>query len=456
MDRAVLLARGEQQVASGLLQDAAATYRSILANAPRDPVALSNLGAVLNAAKCHEAAEAVCRVALSVQPDYWAALGNLGTALHRQQRHDEAIAAYIAALKVNPTYADGLTNLGVALAERWRMADSLAVHDMAVLVAPEDAEIRCNRAIALLTAGDFARGFAENEWRWRTPAMAPHALGGPLWRGEDPAGKTILLHDEGGYGDTLQFARFAPLLAARGARVLLRIQHPLVRLLARSMPEVTVLSKNDPVPVHDLQCPMVSLPLGFAITVDTVPGTTPYVWAPPEGIAAWRARLGTGKPGLRVGLVWAGASRSHMPQAQAMDSRRSMALKQFAPLAEIPNIRLVSLQMGGGTEVAEAPQGLQLLDPMSEVSDFDDTAALVASLDLIISVDTAVAHLAGALGRPVWVLSRHDACWRWLAGRSDSPWYPTLKLFRQRQPGDWDSVMADVAVALRHRQLENT
>jgi Flp pilus assembly protein TadD len=448
MDRLGLLDRGAQQVASGLLADAEATYRSILREVPNDAEALSNLGAVFNAAKHHAEAEAACRAALAARPGYWAALANLGAALHRQQRYEEAVAAYLDSLHANPGNTNACTNLGVALNEQWRMAESLRVHGAALRLAPDDVEVRNNRALALLIAGDFQQGFAELEWRWRSPSMRPHGIPGPQWRGEPPAGKTILVHDEGGFGDTLQFVRYAPMLSALGARVVLQVQAPLLRLIRRSMPDAEVIARGEPLPAFDLHCPMLSMPYCFGTRLETVPAEVPYLRPDPAAADRWGDRLAeaTGGQDFCVGLVWAGASRPDMPDAFAMNQRRSLSLSRFAPLARMPRLRFVSLQLDA--EPVPPPPGMAILDPMTEMTDFDDTAALVANLDLVIAADTAVAHLAGGLGRPVWVLSRYDACWRWLAGRTDSPWYPGLRLYRQPKPGDWDSVMAAVRADL--------
>ena len=241
-----------------------------------------------------------------------------------------------------------------------------------------------------------------------------------------------------------------PLVAERGARVVLQVQAPLVSLVRRSMPEVAnVSARGEALPAYDLQCPMVSLPHAFGTTLQTVPAGVPYLHPDPATAAQWRARLDASRttPGLLVGLVWAGASRPDMPQAMAMDRRRSMTLAHFAPFASVPNIRFVSLQLGTSPE--RTPLGMAILDPMASMKSFDDTAALVANLDLVITVDTSVAHLAGALGRPVWVLSRHDACWRWLAGEQSSPWYPQLRFYRQPGPGDWASVILEVTDDLK-------
>ena len=437
-----LLAEGCAAYAAGQLEAAEAAFRALAAELPEDAEALSNLGAVLNARQLHAEAEAACRAALALQPDFWAAWGNLGTALHSQQRHDEAVAAYVAALRRNSGDANACTNLGVALIEQGRMQAGLAIHDAAAELAPDNAEVRCNRALGLLAAGDLGRGFAEYEWRWRTPVMLPYGLPGPCWQGEDPAGRTILVHAEGGFGDTLQFARYIPFLVARGARVVLRVQPPLVRLLRRLPGPVAVLADNEALPDYDLHCPMLSLAHRFGTTLDTVPARVPYLSVDAAKAEAWRARLAGEGP--LIGLVWAGAARSGMAVAHAMNARRSLPVAALAPLTRIAGVRWVSLQKDH-----PLPPGVVIADPMPDCADFDDTAAVVAGLDLVISVDTSVVHLAGALGRPVWLLSRYDQCWRWLNGRRDSPWYPGLRLYRQAAPGAWEPVLREVADDLR-------
>jgi hypothetical protein len=450
------LIRGAEQLAAGKLADSEATYRGLLAETPNDAEVLSNLSAVYNAAQCHEAAEAAGRAALAAAPGYWAALANLGTALHRQQRFAEAIAVYLDAVRANPGHASAWTNLGVALTEQGRPAEALQAHDAAVALAPEDAEVRVNRALALLSAGDYPGGFTEFEWRWRTPAMCAHRLDGPRWRGlsagEAIAGRTILLQEEGGFGDTLQFIRYVPMVAALGAQVMLRAQPELHRLLRRSLPGIPLFGTNDALPAYDVHAPLLSLPRCLRTTLQTVPARAPYLTACPEAVARWRARLDAvfeGRPGLRAGLVWSGAPRLGMAQMRAMDHRRSIPCERLAPLAGLPGVSFVSLQY----PPQEQRDGQAVLpgmyDPMHDVADFDDTAALVETLDLVIAVDTSVAHLAGALGKPVWLLSRFDACWRWLAGRADSPWYPTMRICRQPGPGDWDAVLAAVAEGLK-------
>ena len=258
----------------------------------------------------------------------------------------------------------------------------------------------------------------------------------PRWCGEAAEGRTLLMHAEQGYGDTLQFCRYGTIAVERGLRVMMEVQKPLVRLL-RSLPGIDrVFTRGDEMPEADFHCPMLSMPLAVGTTMATIPASPFYLCADPDQVAYWQARLATiANQGPRVGLVWAGAA------TQAADRRRSLPADRFAPLLELDGLHFLSLQKNG----PRPPAHYCLHDFMQEMDDFADTAALVANLDLIISVDTAVVHLAGALGKPVWMLDRYDPDWRWLVGRRDSPWYPSLRIYRQPRPGDWDAVLFEVA-----------
>jgi hypothetical protein len=265
----------------------------------------------------------------------------------------------------------------------------------------------------------------------------------PRWHGETTG--TVLLHAEQGFGDTIQFCRYAPLVRDLGPRVVLEVQPALVRLIRRLDDRVTVIGRGDALPSFDQYCPLMSLPLALQTPIPAAAG---YFHADPAAVARWRDRLSE-LPGRKIGLVWAGSPRHHAPDLRAADRRRSIALRQLAPLAGVPGITFVSLQKGEAA-TQEPPHGMSLIDVTHELTDFDDTAALVHALDLVISVDTAMVHLAGALGVPVWVLNRFDTCWRWLLGRADSPWYESVTLFRQPAFGDWASVIETIAAALRN------
>jgi TPR repeat/Glycosyltransferase family 9 (heptosyltransferase)/Tetratricopeptide repeat len=383
-------------------------------------------------------------VAVDLEPDFPEGYNNLGTVFGEQARQPEAIACYRRAIDLQPDFPEAHNNLGTALRAQQRMDEAVASYRQAIGLHPDYAEAHSNLGMALLARGDMAAGWEEYEWRWKTPhtIKARRDFAQPQWRGEPAEGRTLLIHAEQGLGDTLQFCRYAPLAAAAGLRVILEVPRPLVRLVRGLRGVDRVVVRGEALPAFDLHCPMLSMPLALGTTVETIPGAVPYLHADAAQAAAWQARLGAmANPGPRIGLVWAGSSRSHSPTGAALDRRRSIAADRLAPLFEQPGPHFFSLQKDG----PPAPAHFPLTDVMHEMGDFADTAALVANLDLMISVDTSVAHLAAALGKPVWLLDRFDPCWRWLIGRRDSPWYPTLRLYRQPHPGDWDSVLAEVA-----------
>ncbi|CAH2603636.1 Tetratricopeptide repeat protein [Rhodovastum atsumiense] len=437
----------------GRREEAAASYRRALALRPDFPGALTNLGAVLVAqGRLEEGIDCHGR-ALALRPDFPEALGNLGSALKEQGRLDEAVASFCRALTLRPDDPDMLSNLGTALLRLRRLREAESCFRAAIGLRPEHVYAHFHLALALLALGELAEGWGEYEWRWRTPLQAEagkrHHGARPQWTGESAAGRTLLVWAEQGLGDTLQFCRYVPLAAARGARVVVTAPKPLLRLL-RSVDGVeAVLAQDEALPPFDLHCPMLSLPRALGTTLATIPAPASYLRADPERVAAWRRRLAAMARGPGIGLVWAGNPRSHIPELSAVDARRSLSPELLAPVLAVPGWHFLSLQKTGPA----APAALPLTNLMAEMEDFADTAALVATLDLVISVDTAVAHLAGALGRPVWLLDRFDACWRWLDGRRDSPWYPGLRIYRQPRPGDWESVIAEVAAALACRPV---
>jgi tetratricopeptide (TPR) repeat protein len=401
-----------------------------------------NRGATLQAMHHYQDALAAHEHALALNPSLAAAHNNRATALQALERYDEALAGYDAAIALRPDDADAMGNRAVPLQMTGRAADAMAGYDAALAIRPNDIGLRFNASLCRLLLGDLEAGWRDFEFRWDSALMAPDRrdLGRPRWSGETTG--TVLLHAEQGFGDTIQFCRYAPMVADRGVHVVLEVQQGLVRLMRRLDPRITVLARGATLPAFDWHCPLMSLPLALGTPIIA----KPYLHADTDLTEEWRRRL-SALPGRKVGLVWAGSPRRQTPVLTAADRRRSIAPRRLVPLASVPGITLVSLQKGEAAAGAQS-SGLDLLDFTGELADFDDTAALVAELDLVISVDTAVAHLAGGLGVPVWVLNRFDTCWRWMLGRSDSPWYESATVFRQPAPGDWDSVVRAVAAEL--------
>lgn len=446
-------------VRAGKLAEAEAECRRRLALRPGHPETLNNLANVLEDLGRPGEAEQMYAEAIAARPDFAEAHYNLGLLFHNQRRLAEAEAAYRRALALRPQLFLAYNNLGAALRDQRRPQEAVAAFEAAVRLRPDYADAHMNQAMCQLLLGDFAKGWAQYEWRWRTAqarAEEPHRFPQPPWLGqEEIRGKTILLHAEQGFGDTLQFCRFAPRVAARGARVILEVQPGLEGLLERLDGVAGVVTRGGPLPPFDLRTPLLSLPLALGAGLEDVGASVPYLAADPEASARWAARLGE-RRALRVGLVWAGASRSNNPAAAATDDRRSLPLSAFEPLALVEGVEFYSLQKGSGADQLAAARrggwgGPDILDHAAELTNFADTAALIANLDLVISCDTSVAHLAGAIGKPVWILSRFDGCWRWLTDRDDSPWYPTARLFRQSAPSGWSEVVKRIVPALAER-----
>ena len=369
------------------------------------------------------------------------ALNHLGTTLLAQGRHDQAIDAYSRAVAAAPQRAELPYNLGNVLQQQGSFAAARAAYRQALALAPDFAEAQLEIAHCALAEGDFSAGWPAYEWRWRTAQMQSDRLpsAAPLWLGTSAlAGKTILVWAEQGAGDTLQFVRLVPQLLADAAQVILRVQAPLRRLIESLDARIAVISDDLPLPAHDVHVPLLSLPL--VLGIDAVPPfAAPYLRPDARDVECWCERRGD-RRGLRVGIAWAGRQQG-LP-----NPTRDIAPSLLAPLAALP-VELISLQLPAGEAVA-LPQLRVFTD---ELADYADTAALIETLDLVISVDTAVAHLAGALGKPCWLLLRSSGEWRWQRGRSDSPWYPSLTIYRQQQPGDWEEVIARVVASLGER-----
>ena len=422
----------------GRLAQAWDCYRRILVSDPQQVAVWNHFGLATPGARA-EAARAIGR-ALRLAPGLAQSHCNLA-AIHRAGGAvDQAVASLRRAIVLQPGLAAPLNNLAALAREQARIAAAVTLFRRAATLAPDHPDIHCNLGVALLQLGAYEEGWREHEWRLHPGAstgQTPRSFDRPLWQGEDLAGKTILLHAEQGLGDALQFVRFAAPVAALGARVVIEAAPSLTRLLATAPGVAATHPAGTPLPAFDFHLPMMSAPHRLGLTLATLPADTPYLTA--SG-APWRQRL-SAWPGLKVGLAWAGNPALKLPWAADANARRSIALEKFRPLFDLPGVTIVSLQ--------KDERAAELVDVMEEIEDFADTAALVEALDLVISVDTSVAHLAGALGKPVWILSRFDGCWRWLGHRPDSPWYPSARLFHQKTRDDWAPVIGEVVTSLQ-------
>jgi tetratricopeptide (TPR) repeat protein len=423
-------------------KEAIAGYDAGLCLAPDDAVLLNRRGvALLEMRRTSEALEDFERV-LADDPDHLDALGNFGNALLKLNRVADALAAYDRALAIAPDNVQLLTNRAVALRRLDRPREAIMSTSRAIAGDPEFVQARFVDAVARLTLGDFAAGWRGYEARWSVGLLASQRRGfaAPLWLGKEPLdGKTILLHAEQGSGDTIQFARYASLVARCGAgKVILEVQRELARLLSGLAGVGTVIAQGDPLPSFDLHCPLLSLPLAFATELGSIPADIPYIAAPDEDVAAWRVRLPKRRP--LVGVVWSG-DRSH-----DNDLNRSIELARLAPLFAVADISFVSLQHDVREQDLPPLRQLTNLHRIDQkFRDFADTAAAISALDAVIAVDTAVAHLAGAMGKPLFLLLPFAADFRWLRERPDSPWYPTARLYRQPGFADWPGAIGALA-----------
>jgi Tetratricopeptide repeat len=384
------------------------------------------------------------RQALHLQPANAEAHINLGIGLWDQNKLAEAMASFQEALRLHPASAEARTKLGMVLADQGKLAEAKVCFQQALRLQPANAEAHTSLAILQLLHGDFAQGWPEYEWRWQCKRFNKlPTLSQPLWDGAPLSGRTLLVQGEQGLGDTLQFVRYLPLVQKSGGKVVMRCQ-PLLRRLLQSCAGIDqVVAYDTALPPCDCRMPVLSLPRLLGTTLATIPAEVPYLRPDPNEESRWRAELAA-LVGFRVGIAWQGNPE------HPNDCRRSVPLEQFAPLAGVPEVRLVSLQQGPGSEqLAGAAFPITALG--ERLADFATTAAVVRALDLVVCVDTAVAHLAGAVGAPVWVALPFLPDWRWLLDREDSPWYPTMRLFRQPQPGQWAEVFATIAAEVGKR-----
>lgn len=420
------------------------SYDKAIACRAHYPEAYNNRGSALRDLGKFEAAVESYDQAIALRADYARAYNNRGNALSDMRLFQEAVESYDRAIALRPDYADAYNNRGSALRDLQQSQAAVDSYDKAITLQPGYAKAHLNRSMCLLQMGDFERGWAPYEWRWEDEALQKtrRQFTQPLWLGAEPLhGKTILLHAEQGFGDTLQFCRYARLVTGLGARVIMEVQAPLAGLLAGVEGVAQVLKRGDPLPAFDFHCPLLSLPLAFGTRMDTMPAGPAYLAAPPDKLAQWTSRLGE-KTKPRVGLVWSGSA------THKNDRNRSVLLSEW--LAFLPEgLQYISLQKeiraSDRQTLALHPQIVQLDE---EIGDFSDTAALCELVDVVVSVDTSVAHLAAAMGKPVWIALPLNPDWRWLLERSDSPWYDTVTLYRQQVAGEWGPVFDRMATDL--------
>ncbi|MBF0249255.1 MAG: tetratricopeptide repeat protein [Alphaproteobacteria bacterium] len=484
--RAALEADGERVTAylnlgnvlmrQGAAGQAIPVYDQALAREPLNVDALNNKGLALKETGRLDEAERLLRQAVGAQPGYAPAWTNLGLVLRLAKRPDEALAAYERALALDPSSIKALNNLAVL--KRWRgeleeaealcrgilethpdvvetlnnLGDILqaqgrvdeaeALFRRVLELAPDHAEGHHNLAVLLLLKGDLKAGWAHYEWRWLAKDFPSERRNfpKPLWRGEDLAGRTILLYVEQGLGDAVQFVRYAPRVAARGGRVIVECPPVLKRLFETLDGVAQVIARGDALPAFDVQCPFLSLPGILSPDLASIPAATPYVHPDPSDGKTWRERL-SGVSGKKVGLAWAGSPH------HTNDRERSVPLSRLEPLSRVPGCTLFSLQIGESARQL-ADIDFPVADLTGDIGDYADTAAFIDQLDLVVTVDTSVAHVAGALGRPTWVMLPHAPDWRWMLDRDDTPWYPNMRLYRQESRRDWDGVLARLTADL--------
>ena len=435
----------------GALKEAQAIYLDILKKQPTHCESLHLLGVIAHQTNNHQLAVDLIGKAIDLCPHNAAFYNNRGIALKNLKQLDAAVASYDKAISLNPDYADAYYNRGIALKALNQLDAAVASYDKAISLNPNHTEVYWNKSLALLLSGDYENGWKHYEWRWKKDDMVKRerTYAKPLWLGtESLQDQTIVLHAEQGLGDTIQFSRYAKIVADLGARVILEVQKPLIGLFETLEGVTKLIAKGDALSPFDYHCPLLSLPLACKTTITTIPRSTFYLRSDPAKVAHWLQRLGT-KTKPRVGLVWNGGFRPNKPEIWQENERRNMPVQKLCMLKPF-NLMWVSLQKGdpAETEFKQLQQvgwdGPDILNCTDDLKDFSDTAALIGTLDLVITVDTATAHLAGALGKPVWLLNRFDSCWRWLLEREDTPWYPSMRIYRQPTLGDWDSVIQRV------------
>lgn len=423
--------------------EAIAAASKTVAMAPSFAPAHNLLGTVLQSAGRLDDARSAFEKSRDLDPRFVHAHGNLGALLRTLGHYQDAVRELETAIELLPNNPDALNTLSAAYRSAGRPREAVEAAEKAIAIAPGHTEAHGNLALSLLAAGDYKRGFHEYEWRWRCEnfTTSPRDFDRPMWDGSDPAGRTILVHAEQGFGDVIQFARYLPLLAQRGATVFLEVSPPLRALFENMSCLARVIPAGLKPPDFDLHCPLLSLPRAFGTTLETVPSTVPYLAAPDELVAKWSDKLGAKSSRLRIALTWGG---NKVP-----DPKRSCPLREIEPLLGLPDIEWISVQKGEpADELGRCVLASRVRHVAPDIRDFADTAAILKHVDLLLTIDTGVAHLGGATATRTWVMLPWPGDWRWLADRNDSPWYPTVRLFRQPEVDNWAAVVGNVREAL--------
>ncbi len=427
------------------LEDAIECFNKAIELKPDYAEAFYNLGSALHTSGAFDEAVDAFNKAISIMPDYAKAHYNLGNTLKELNKLDDAVVCYQKAISLKPDYVMAHNNLGTVFQEQCRIDEAAECYSRAIEMKPDYAEAHLNKALTCLLNGNLKNGWDEYEWRLQTKNYSFKKFNQPMWDGKPLHGKTILIHTEQGFGDTIQFIRYLPMVQEQGGRVIFECLPNLIRLLKDANGFDKIIEKNPSGKLsekYDVHVPLLSLPRLFDTTLETIPSDVPYITADPDLIDQWRLRLNNDHK-YKVGIVWAG-NPDH-----TKDYSRSCSLSKFAILSKSSEVSLYSLQKGpASVEPDKKPYNEKIVNLGNETNDFTDTAAIIANLDLVISVDTVVAHLAGAIGKPVWTLLPFEPDWRWLLDREDSPWYPDMRLFRQSRSDDWTEVFTRVKQAL--------
>jgi tetratricopeptide repeat protein/glycosyl transferase family 9 (putative heptosyltransferase) len=426
---------------SGNLNEAGDLYAEFLRSHPTHPDALSLLGALRARQGNLKEGIRLLKIAIAIKPDHPEAHYDLGNVFHQLRQYEEAVASFSKDIAISPNKAKAYNSRGVSLYRLGRYAEAANDFEKTITLVPDFTRQYHYLSIIRLSLGDYEKGWRLFEWRWKGSTLTPRQFQQPLWLGKESLPeKTILLHAEQGNGDIIQFCRYIPMVDALGAKVILEVPGQLLRLMETLEGSYKVVKKGDPLPAFDMHCPLMSLPLAFNTVVSTIPADVPYLSVDPRQQKKWREMLGT-KTKPRIGLTWSGAI------GQANDHNRSIPLKMLLPLLQYQH-EYYSLQKEIRPGDLPALSRSKIISHADKLDDFSDTAALLSQMDIVISVDTSVAHLAGAMGKPVWIMLPFVSDFRWMTEREDSPWYPTARLFRQKRIGDWADVIDRVNVAL--------